>query len=172
LTVNLALTFKSTFSGLKNSYGWVQDTAGTVTNWTLLGSWTGTTASATAISHVLFMLQENHSFDNYFGRMGQYRANKGFNDSFDGVPLNASYSDANGKAVSPYHLATVCTEDLAPGWDPQHLDTNRCNTDTFFAPNIEPQRSRVLLRKFRMRDITARGTLIAFRCDSGSREEA
>jgi phospholipase C len=28
-----------------------------------VGSWTVTSTSATAISHVLFMLQENHSFD-------------------------------------------------------------------------------------------------------------
>jgi PKD repeat protein len=103
-----------------------------------------TAGSASSISHVLFMLQENHSFDNYFGRMGQYKANKGFTDSFDGVPLNVSLTDANGKAVSPYHLATVCTEDLAPGWDPVHLDVDGgkmdkfpLETQNFFASSID-----------------------------------
>jgi len=88
-------------------------------------------AASSNIAHVFFMLQENHSFDNYFGMMGQYRANKGFTDSFDGVPLNVRLQDANGKAVSPYHLQTVCTEDLAPGWDPLHLDVDGGKMDKF-----------------------------------------
>ncbi len=105
---------------------------------TTLSSYQGTgpititsSGSVQSIAHVFFMLQENHSFDNYFGRMGQYRANKGFTDSFDGVPLSASYTDANGNAVSPYHLATVCTEDLAPGWDPMHLAVDGGAMDRF-----------------------------------------
>jgi len=42
---------------------------------------TVTVASATglqSVSHVVFMLQENHSFDNYFGMLNPYRkANAG-----------------------------------------------------------------------------------------------
>jgi hypothetical protein len=124
LTFNLALTFNPSFAGSKNIYGWAQDNANANSGWQQIGSWAVNSTGATSISHVLFMLQENHSFDNYFGKMGQYRASKGFTDSFDGLPSNVSLSDANGKAVSPYHLATVCTEDLAPGWDPTHLDVD------------------------------------------------
>ena len=32
--------------------------------------------SAQAINHVIFMLQENHTFDNYFGMLNPYRAHK------------------------------------------------------------------------------------------------
>src|SRR5205085_2843330 len=71
------------------------------------------------------------SFDNYFGRMGQYRTDRGFTDSFDGVPLNVSFKDANGKTVQPYHLRTVCTEDLPPGWNPTHLSVDGGKMDKF-----------------------------------------
>src|SRR5207248_454530 len=94
LTLNLSLNFKSTFVGGKNIYGWAQDNGNANSGWQPIGTWTVTSASSVqSISHVFFMLQENHSLDNYFGRMGQYRANKGFTDSFDGVPLSVSLND-------------------------------------------------------------------------------
>ena len=31
-----------------------------------------------AINHVIFMLQENHTFDNYFGMLNVYRRNNGY----------------------------------------------------------------------------------------------
>ncbi|MFL6436210.1 MAG: alkaline phosphatase family protein [Terriglobales bacterium] len=130
LTVNVSLTFSASFAGNKNIYSWANDNTGSDSGVQTVGTWTVPT-TATSVAHVLFMLQENHSFDNYFGRMGQYRASKGFTDSFDGVPLNVRLTDANGKAVSPYHLATVCTEDLAPGWDPIHLDIDGGKMDKF-----------------------------------------
>src|SRR5437764_834463 len=99
LTLNLAVSFSSSFAGPKNIYSWVQDNAGADSGLQTVGTWAVT--NAIAINHVFFMLQENHSFDNYFGRMGQYRTNRGFTDSFDGVPLNVSLKDANGKTVQP-----------------------------------------------------------------------
>src|ERR1700722_17335231 len=39
------------------------------------------------LSHIIFMAQENRSFDHYFGEMRQYWADNGYADeSFDGLP--------------------------------------------------------------------------------------
>ena len=40
--------------------------------------------SLSAIKHVVFMLQENHSFDNYFGMLNPYRKTHGFDIGDDG----------------------------------------------------------------------------------------
>src|SRR5438477_10389165 len=37
-----------------------------------------TTGTASAVNHVVFMLQENRSFDNYFGMLNPYRKTSGF----------------------------------------------------------------------------------------------
>lgn len=99
------------------------------------GSTTGT-ISVTAndlqnIRHVIFMLQENRSFDNYFGRMGQYRRDRGFNDAFDELPLDWTVIDANGIPLQPFHLPTVCTENTSPAWSEAHFDVHRGLMDRF-----------------------------------------
>jgi phospholipase C len=68
------------------------------------------------IRHIIFFVQENRSFDNYFGQMGQYRAQQGYTDPFDGLPPNASQPDASGITVPSFHLGTVCVENTDPGW--------------------------------------------------------
>src|SRR5262249_16103779 len=42
-------------------------------------------ASLESIKHVVFMLQENHSFDNYFGMLNPYRKTNQWNVGDDGV---------------------------------------------------------------------------------------
>ncbi len=84
-----------------------------------------------SIKHVFFMLQENRSFDNYFGRMGQYRRDRGYNDPFDELPLTVSIPDANGLPLSPFHQQTVCTDDLSPAWDEAHYDVDGGKMDNF-----------------------------------------
>ncbi|HZQ90581.1 MAG TPA: alkaline phosphatase family protein [Terriglobales bacterium] len=81
-----------------------------------------------SIKHIFFMLQENRSFDNYFGRMGQYRRDRGFNDQFDELPLNVQFKDRAGHLVSPYHYQTVCTDNLSPSWNESHYDAHITGT--------------------------------------------
>ena len=41
----------------------------------------------TSVNHIIFIAQENRSFDHYFGAMRQYWANYGYPDqAFDGLP--------------------------------------------------------------------------------------
>jgi phospholipase C len=83
------------------------------------------------LRHIIFFVQENHSFDNYFGRLGVYRVSKGLSNNIDGVPLNATLFDKNGNAVHPYHFQTVCTENLLPDWNDSHIDVDGGKMDRF-----------------------------------------
>jgi phospholipase C len=83
------------------------------------------------LNHIIFLLQENRSQDNYFGRMGQYRRDRGFNDPYDELPLNVSLIDRAGHPVQPYHFQTVCHENLSPGWNESHYDVDGGKMDKF-----------------------------------------
>ncbi|MBI2679216.1 MAG: alkaline phosphatase family protein [Candidatus Koribacter versatilis] len=105
----------------------------------------------TNIKHIIFYMQENRPFDQYFGRMGTYRANKGNNDSFDALPLNASLPDYNdGRFVSPYHLTTACHENLSPGWNESNFSYHNGANDYFMKASgsipssIDPQGTRAM----------------------------
>ena len=91
-------------------------------------------AGITAVNHVVVLIQENRSFDHYFGQMTAYR-------QANGIPINGSpatiddestgafsnVSPATGASIAPYHTGSVCTEDLTPDWEPSHINFNRQN---------------------------------------------
>ena len=93
------------------------------------------------INHIIVMLQENRSFDSYFGRLSAYWAANGYPPQpFDGIPLNASNPgcdpassstlctvDAGSPAVPVFHFHTVCMELTFPGWSQAHVDRNRAD---------------------------------------------
>jgi len=71
------------------------------------------------IEHVVIFMQENRSFDHYFGTLSGVR---GFDDTRDrGVFYQRGL---NGKTIHPFHLRTDCLPDLAHEWGPQHLSWN------------------------------------------------
>jgi phospholipase C len=87
----------------------------------------------TDIEHVVFVMQENRSFDHYFGT---YPGVRGFADrrAIPGVfeqPFPANTSLAPAGRILPYHLDTSsagggeCTPDPTHGWGPQHDSWNR-----------------------------------------------
>jgi phospholipase C len=79
-----------------------------------------------SINHIIFMVQENRSFDTYFGQLPAYWQTNGFPaQQFDGMPANASNPTFDGTGtVSAFHIATECTENLSPSWNESHLDWN------------------------------------------------
>jgi phospholipase C len=79
-----------------------------------------------SINHIVFMAQENRSFDTYFGQLAAYWAGNGFpSQQLDGMPANASNPSFDGTTTVPaYHVATECIENLSPSWDESHLDWN------------------------------------------------
>jgi phospholipase C len=87
------------------------------------------TGDITSVNHIIFMAQENRSFDTYFGQLAAYWAANGYpSQQFDGLPANASNPSYNGTTtVSAYHVATECIQNLSPSWNESHVDWNRSN---------------------------------------------
>ncbi len=86
----------------------------------------------TAINHIIVLLQENRSFDHYFGHLPDFWQAHGFpqatnGTTFDGEPTNASNIDPNGDTITAYNLQSGCTENPSPSWNESHSDRNRFN---------------------------------------------
>jgi phospholipase C len=100
-----------------------------------------------AIEHVVFLMQENRSFDHYFGT---YRGVRGFDDHTAGN-LGAFAQPWAGNQVSspigtvlPFHLDVAaglgeCTHDLDHFWEAQHLCWNHGTNDSFVATHASAQ---------------------------------
>ncbi|HET7184074.1 MAG TPA: alkaline phosphatase family protein [Terriglobales bacterium] len=67
-----------------------------------------------AVNHVIFMLQENRSFDNYFGHLA----------GVDGLPPGTSNKSDSGVLVNAFHLQTACLENTDPDWLGAHGSYN------------------------------------------------
>jgi phospholipase C len=95
-------------------------------------------ASLQSVHHIVFMLQENRSFDHYFGHLAEYWAANGFpSQAFDGTPSDASNPSYNGQtSVSPFHLVTQCVESPMPSWNESHEDFN-LNDPTSSVPTMD-----------------------------------
>jgi phospholipase C len=100
-----------------------------------------------AIEHVVFLMQENRSFDHYFGT---YRGVRGFDDHPTGSlgsfaqPWAGNLTAAPAGTVLPFHLDVAggngeCQDDLTHSWLPQHLSWNGGSMDAFVATHASPQ---------------------------------
>lgn len=91
--------------------------------------------SISQIKHIVWMLQENRSFDNYFGKLNDYRQSKGLGSDVDGLPANASNpSFDKTTTIQAFHYNTVCTENLTPAWDASRRDVNRSAPNSTSGP--------------------------------------
>ena len=83
------------------------------------------------IKHIFFMLQENRSFDMYFGQLAPYRSTRlaqfGITDdqTIDAFDPNVTLTNIHtGAQITPFHETTECTENLTPAWDESHHDVS------------------------------------------------
>jgi len=89
-----------------------------------------TSGSIQSVNHIVIMMQENRSFDHYFGHLGAYRAAQGAGaaSDIDGTPANVSLVTWDGSPnVSPVHMNTMCTYDLTSNWQETHNTINLNN---------------------------------------------
>jgi phospholipase C len=96
--------------------------------------------SVNAISHVIFMLQENRTFDHYFGMLNPYRKVNGWNIGDDGKDyevdgiddkLNTiSNQDDAGTAYPLFKLKSTCVDDESSSWYEAYGDVSRWNLTT------------------------------------------
>ncbi|HEY1799900.1 MAG TPA: alkaline phosphatase family protein [Terriglobales bacterium] len=109
-------------------------------------------ATLQSINHIIFMAQENRSFDEYFGALRDYWRKNGYPDQLvDGLaqfnnpagaagsiigcdpayPFSPSPSpevdckvDASSPQVPTFHAISQCTENPSPSWNESHVDWN------------------------------------------------
>jgi phospholipase C len=123
-------------------------TSAAVTNYSVSATVTvgsGGTGTIKAINHIIFLSQENRSFDTYFGKLNEYRAQQGLPADVDGLPDDCKSSnsdwtvpcgamnkapDANGVPTTPiyaFRLKTMCIENTSADWIASHWDFNAEN---------------------------------------------
>ena len=96
----------------------------------LTAPWSGvleamaSTKPGTPIKHVIVDMQENRSFDHYYGFAP-------FAGSF-GVPSGYSQPDGQGGSVSPYHFASLATPDIGHSWNATHGEWDSGKMDGFY----------------------------------------
>src|SRR6202051_602923 len=104
---------------------------------------TGSSACAsklTDIEHVVIFIQENRSFDHYFG---SYRGVRGFADQSLVFQQADSANTANPPVgtLLPFHLDTstgngACTHDISHDWAPQHQSWDNGAMDQFVTAHL------------------------------------
>ncbi len=92
------------------------------------------------INHVIFLLQENRTFDTYFGMLNPYRKSHAWNVGDDGKDyevdgiddkLNTfTNTDDLGDVFGLFKFTTTCVDDMTSAWLESYGDVNRYN----FAP--------------------------------------
>src|SRR5262245_51144907 len=76
--------------------------------------------SILSVNHVIIMLQENRSFDSYFGKITEYRAAQGIPGTVDDLD-SGKFSNSG---IAPYHSGSVCMENLSPDWAEMRHELN------------------------------------------------
>jgi phospholipase C len=92
------------------------------------------------IEHVIFFIQENRSFDHYFGT---YKGVRGYGDpsAMAGVFDQQGYpAPGFGGELLPFHINAAnngqCTHDITHSWGPQHLSWDNGAMDGFVTQHL------------------------------------
>jgi phospholipase C len=118
-------------------------TATGVNNQTVTASTTVTFGSPTlnsSVSHIIFMMQENRTFDEYFGMLNPYREANGYNvgadgntydiDGIDDKLTKFTNVDDEGQSFGLFKLKSTCIDDDSSAWLQSFGDVNTYNFAT------------------------------------------
>ncbi|HKW76952.1 MAG TPA: alkaline phosphatase family protein [Terriglobales bacterium] len=94
-----------------------------------------TPGSINSLNHIILFMQENRSFDHYFGQINSYRASLGLPQEVDtwgpgktpAVVATVSYDPATGRPGPPipaFHMQSACSENLSSSWNESHREFN------------------------------------------------
>lgn len=81
----------------------------------------------TSVNHIVLFMQENRSFDHYFGKLNDYRVSKGLSADADDLSKagDVSLPSWNGSGnIAPYKMNTACIGDLSSSWLEAHYDVD------------------------------------------------
>ena len=105
------------------------------------------TGSVLSVKHVVFMLQENRSFDTYFGMLNPYRQANGWNVGDDGNTYNVDgiddklssfvNDDDEGQPFSLFKFQSACIDDMSSSWLESYGDVNRYDFSTTRAISMD-----------------------------------
>jgi hypothetical protein len=94
----------------------------------------------TAINHIILVLQENRSFDSYFGMLNPYRRARGWNvgddqhvydvDGIDDKLTTVANKDDEGTFFSLFHTTSSCLDDMTSSWLESYGDISRFDFTT------------------------------------------
>jgi len=129
------------------------------TTYTATATYTGGSATATSavtvtatyslqnINHVIFLLQENRSFDQYFGMLNPYRVANGMSVGDDGKTYSVdgiddklskiSNQSDEGISYPPFKLASTCVDDSTSSWLESYGDVSRYDFSLTRAINMD-----------------------------------
>jgi phospholipase C len=124
----------------------------TTTTYTATATGAGGTATASAtvtvtppgtvqsVDHVVFMLQENHTFDDYFGMLNPYRVANGWTTGSDGKTYTVdgiddkltkiSNESDEGTSYAPFKFTSTCIDDETSSWLESYGDVSRYDFST------------------------------------------
>jgi phospholipase C len=101
---------------------------------------TVTPANVQAINHIIFMLQENRTFDSYFGMLNPYRSSNGWTTGDDGKTYTIdgiddkltkfTNVDDEGTSFSLFKLSSSCIDDATSAWLESYGDVSRYDFTT------------------------------------------
>jgi phospholipase C len=94
-------------------------------------------ADIMAVNHVIVLLQENRSFDHYFGTLNQYRAANGYPNNVDGLPPGGATNPGPLGPVTSYHTGSICTENTSPDWKESHKEMNNSGAQNYHTPTMD-----------------------------------
>jgi phospholipase C len=88
----------------------------------------GPAPSLQSVNHIIFIMQENRSFDSYFGKINDYRASLGLGRDVDGLETDFTNPADDGDLIRTFHLGTSCIYNTSAAWLESHGNANRFDT--------------------------------------------
>jgi phospholipase C len=95
------------------------------------------------IEHVVILMMENHSYDNFFGMLGRTKGQTPRGDGFtigsNGLPTNSN-PNFNGTPQVAFHMPTTCQLDGHPSqeWAQAHVQYDNGRNDGFVVSSSGP----------------------------------
>lgn len=99
------------------------------------------------VNHVILMLQENRSFDTYFGMLNPYRRANHLNVGDDGHVYDVdgiddklgviTNQDDEGDVFSLFHATSTCLDDMTSSWLESYGDVSRWDFTTTRSINMD-----------------------------------
>ena len=87
----------------------------------------GVPDSSIPIEHIIVLMQENRSFDHYYGRLNTH----GYEGDVDGIDLSRGERDSNQKWITPFRIKEFCSDDPNHEWNDMHSSWNGGLNDGF-----------------------------------------